>query len=93
MNTGIPYDRFVANLQLLNDVIAQTALAERYWLWGSVLLGWAREGRLLGHDAADADFGIFAADEADWLSATPSLASAGFQPPHRSPPGTQTAPG
>jgi hypothetical protein len=80
MNTGIPYDRFVANLQLLNDVIAQTALAERYWLWGGVLLGWAREGRLLGHDAADADFGIFAADEADWLAATPALAAAGFQP-------------
>ena len=80
MNAGKSYDRFVANLQLLNDVLAQTALAERYWLWGGVLLGWAREGRLLGHDAADADFGILAADESVWLAATPALAAAGFRP-------------
>jgi len=75
-----PPDRFVANLQLLNDVLAQTALADRYVLWGGVLLGWAREGRILGHDADDADFGLFAADQDAFLAAVPAFSAAGFRP-------------
>ncbi len=48
---------FVADLQLLNDTLAAHGLAQSYWLWGGVLLGWAREGAPLAHDR-DADFAL-----------------------------------
>src|SRR5689334_2771579 len=47
---------FEDDLRLLNDVLAATEFGPRYWVWGGMLLGWAREGRLIAHDIGDADF-------------------------------------
>ena len=47
---------FEKNLVLLNDVLQSTPLAGRLWVLGGVLIGWAREGRVLAHDSHDADF-------------------------------------
>lgn len=72
--------QFAANLVLLNDIIAQTPLAAHYWLWGGVLLGCVREGQLLAHDSADADFGYFREDRDRLLAAVTPLVAAGFLP-------------
>jgi Methyltransferase domain len=71
---------FVENLHLLNDTLAATDLASRYWVWGGLLIGWAREGRPLAHDSRDADFGILAEDVPRFASAVPALMEAGFAP-------------
>ena len=49
-----PVEEMIADLQRLNDVLATTPIANRYWLFGGLLLGYAREGSVLGHDAVDA---------------------------------------
>lgn len=71
--------RFVRDLQRLNDVLATTELADRYWVWAGMLLGWAREGHLLAHDR-DADFAMLPEDLPRLRRAVPALRSAGFQP-------------
>jgi hypothetical protein len=48
---------FEENLVLLHDTLEASPLAGLYWVWGGVLLGWAREGRILKHDR-DADFAV-----------------------------------
>jgi hypothetical protein len=72
--------RFAASLQLLHDTLVGTALAGRYWVWGGLLIGWAREGAPLAHDSRDADFCIRTADVAHLHGAVPALADAGFAP-------------
>jgi hypothetical protein len=67
-------------LQRLNDVLAETPLAGHYWLFGGLLLGWAREGRLLLHDFRDADFAYEAADDDRFAAAVPAIIEAGFEP-------------
>lgn len=67
------------DLQRLNDALARTPLADRYWLFGGVLLGWAREGRLLAHDFRDADFAYDAIDDDRFAAAVPELQRAGFE--------------
>ena len=62
----------VADLQLLNDVLAESPMAGRYWLWSGALLGWAREGELLRHDQKDVDF-AFEADDDDRMADTIAL--------------------
>ncbi|MBX2999498.1 MAG: LicD family protein [Caldilineaceae bacterium] len=71
---------FRRNLQLLHDTLAGTPLAERYWVWGGLLIGWAREGRILSHDANDADFAFLRRDRAHFLAAIPALTEVGFVP-------------
>jgi hypothetical protein len=66
------------DLRLLNDALARTELAGRYWVWGGLLLGWAREGRVLPHDRGDADFAFSADDHERFLRAVPALIAAGF---------------
>jgi hypothetical protein len=68
---------FRRDLRKLNDVLAQTPLAGRYWVWGGVLLGWARDGDIL--DDADADFGIRSTDTEAFEAAVPALEQAGFR--------------
>jgi hypothetical protein len=68
---------FPRDLRRLNDVLADTPLAGRYWVWGGVLLGWARDGRLL--DDADADFAIRSEDSDAFDAAVPALERAGFK--------------
>lgn len=71
---------YVENLQLLNDTLAAGPLNERYWVWGGLLIGWAREGHPMKHDLQDADFAINAEDEALLQLATKDLIAAGFEP-------------
>jgi hypothetical protein len=70
--------RFVEDLRLLNDVLATTALRDRYWMWGGLLLGWARDGKILSHDVGDADFFYFEEFEKDFEDAQRALIEAGF---------------
>ncbi len=72
--------QFTEDLQLLNDVLAGTAMGHRYWVWGGMLLGWAREGRLIPSDTGDADFFYRAADDHHLDDAMPALLAAGFRP-------------
>ncbi len=60
-------------------MLARTALAEKYWVCGGLLLGWAREGRVLAHDR-DADFGFLRSDGDVFRAAIPHLVAAGFTP-------------
>jgi hypothetical protein len=71
---------FTRDLRRLNDVLARTPLDGRYRVFGGVLLGWAREGRLLAHDLNDADFAYDADDDESFLAAVPDLCRAGFRP-------------
>lgn len=75
-----PARQFTEDLRRLNDVLATTSL--RWWVWGGMLLGWAREGRLLRHDLNDADFAFRAGDPAFPAAAT-ALMDAGFAPHRR----------
>jgi hypothetical protein len=77
------HDRFRRNLVLLHDTLDRAGLGNRYWVIGGLLLGWARENRILLHDANDADFGIMAEDRDAFLRAIPALFAAGFRPRHR----------
>lgn len=70
---------FEQDMRLLNDVLAASPFAGRYWVWGGLLLGWAREGRVLSHDVGDADFGLSAEDDGLLAMAEPRLAAAGFR--------------
>jgi hypothetical protein len=75
--------RFTADLRLLSDTMARSPLHGRWWVFGGLLLGWAREGRLLDHDLHDADFGYRQADHERFLACVPMLDEAGFAPRHR----------
>lgn len=70
--------RFVEDLQLLNDVLAATTLRDRCWMWGGLLLGWARDQRILSHDVGDADFFYFEDAEKHFEDARQALIDAGF---------------
>ena len=72
---------YAGDLRRLNDVLSHTSLAARYWVWGGMLLGWARDGSLLAHDTKhlDADFGVLAEDEERFDTAVPVLERAGFR--------------
>lgn len=79
-----PLDRrarrtFARDLRRLNDVLSNTPLAGRYWVWGGLLLGWAREGRLLAHDVGDADFVVYSEDSEFFYEAVPALEHAGYE--------------
>jgi glycosyltransferase involved in cell wall biosynthesis len=71
---------FEKNLVLLHDTLAATPMAERYWVIGGLLIGWAREGRVLPHDCQDGDFGLLQEDREAFLKAIPILTAAGFEP-------------
>ena len=74
---------FSGDLRLLHDTLARTQLAGYYWAWGGLLIGWAREGQVLEHDAGDADFALRREDVWRLAGATPALRAAGFAPSHR----------
>jgi hypothetical protein len=71
--------RFIRNLRQLHDVLAETEISGRYWMWAGMLLGWAREGALIAHDR-DADFAILPEDLPRLINAMPALRRAGFKP-------------
>lgn len=70
---------FPHDLRRLKDVLAETPLAGHYWVWGGLLLGWAREGRVLAHDRRDADFAVAAEDASLFCQAVPALERAGYR--------------
>ncbi len=70
---------FEADLRRLNDTLASSPLGGKYWVWGGLLLGWAREGGVLAHDDMDADFGVLSDDWDRLEDAIPSLERAGFR--------------
>ena len=78
-------EAMAADLRLLNDVLATTPLAGRYWLFGGLVLAWAREGALMPHDVLDADFAVLAEDMPRLEAAFGALRAAGFAPLYRFP--------
>jgi cytidyltransferase-like protein len=74
----VPPNLFIRDLRRLHDVLAGTELAERYFVFGGLLIGWAREGRVLRHDARDADFAFDREDTAAFVAASRELTRAGF---------------
>jgi hypothetical protein len=70
---------FVADLRGLNDILAGSPLAERYWIWAGLVLGWAREGQVLSHDDMDADFAVLEEDWALLEQAVEALERGGYR--------------
>jgi hypothetical protein len=71
-------DTLERNLVLLHDALADSRLAGRYWVWGGVLLGWAREGRLLPNDT-DVDLAVSRSDLPHFRESVDLLEGAGFR--------------
>jgi len=71
--------RFVTDLQALHDVLEGSEMAQRYWVWAGLLLGWVREGGPIPHDR-DADLGLLDDDLERLLATVPALRRAGFRP-------------
>jgi hypothetical protein len=67
------------DLRRLHDVLEASPMAGRTWLWGGVLLGWAREGHVLAHDQKDVDVAYPAADAERMRDTVPLLEAAGFR--------------
>ena len=71
-------ESYVSDLRQLHALLTEAGLIDSIWVVGGLLLGWAREGRLLRHDLRDADFFI-RRDQFDGLErALPLLAAHGF---------------
>ena len=83
------YDRavqrraFVGALQDLVDALRGTPLDGHYWVFGGLLIGWAREGRVLASDLRDADFAYLDEDHDRFLASISALVDAGFAPRRR----------
>jgi hypothetical protein len=73
------YRTLNADARRLHDILEATPLANRYWLWGGGLLGWAREGRLLRHDP-DLDFAVDDRYLEELVRAIPQIVAGGFRP-------------
>lgn len=71
--------RFHEDLRLLHDVLSESELAGHYWVWGGLLLGWAREGQVIVADVGDADFCYAGQDDHRFEQAVPLLLAAGFR--------------
>ncbi len=72
--------RFTRGLRRLNRVLDASPMRGRYWVWGGLLLGWARQGGVLPHDVGDADFAFEAGDRERFLASVPSVIGGGFRP-------------
>ena len=79
------YTQVVADLQLLNDVLAASPLAGRYWMFGGMLIGWARDGDLIRGVDEDFDFVFHDADLDRFRYAITDLVRAGFLPRYKFP--------
>jgi hypothetical protein len=75
----------IENLRLLNDTLARSPLAGRWWMFAGGLLGWAREGNVLLHDSVDVDFLVLDEDIPRLHASIDLLRRAGFQPLFRFP--------
>jgi len=74
-----------ARLRALNDTLASTPLSGYYWVHGRMLLGWAREGRLLERDGGQVDFFVLKEEEDRLVEGIDALLDAGFRLSRRLP--------
>jgi hypothetical protein len=65
-------------LRDLHAVLEDSPISGRYWVFGGVVLGWAREGGLLRHDLDDVDFCYRSEDRDRFVETIPILERAGF---------------
>lgn len=70
---------FVADAQRLNDTLARSPLDGKWWIWGGLVLGWAREGRVLPFDDMDLDFAVLARDWPLLEASVTMIEQAGFR--------------
>lgn len=70
---------FASDLRDLHDALESTELRGHYWVWGGLLLGWARDGAILAHDSLDADFAVADDDFQRLINAVPAIVEAGFK--------------
>ena len=70
---------FASDLRDLHDALESTELRGHYWVWGGLLLGWARDGAILPHDSLDADFAVADDDFQRLINAVPAIVEAGFK--------------
>jgi hypothetical protein len=70
-------EAYIQDLQLLNDVMRESPLAEKYAVWAGLHLGIVRNGRPLDGDL-DADFFYMDSDIELFVQAIPFLLEAGF---------------
>ncbi len=73
----------VRGLRKFYDALVGTPIEGRYWVFGGVLLGWAREGRLLSGDLLDVDLAYLDADHERFLDSVSALVEAGFRTTER----------
>jgi len=71
--------RYRKNLILLHDVLESTRFAKRFWITNGLLLGWARNRRIIPWDFDDADFGYFPEDRDKFIEVQANLTDAGFE--------------
>jgi hypothetical protein len=72
------YDRIEAGFRRIISTLNRTPMKGRYWMCGGIMLGYAREGRLLRHDT-DIDFHYWRDDEELLLSALREISGQGFR--------------
>src|SRR5262249_52885056 len=72
--------RFCRDLRRLNEALRRAPIRDQYWVWAGLLLGWAREGGVLGHDLLDADFAFLSSDRDLFVASIPIIIAAGFAP-------------
>ncbi|MHB1553083.1 MAG: hypothetical protein ACYCSX_12400 [Acidimicrobiales bacterium] len=70
---------FVADAQRLNDTLATSPLDGRWWIWGGMVLGWAREGHVLPFDDMDLDLAVLARDWPLLEASVTLIEEAGFR--------------
>lgn len=80
VHSAPPTQGMADDLRRLNDVLACSPLAGRYWMFGGIVLGWAREGGLMAHDSSDADFAFLGEDIGRFEATWDALFAAGFAP-------------
>jgi phosphorylcholine metabolism protein LicD len=71
-------EKMLQRLHRFHDLMSQTPLADKYWICGGMLIGYAREGKLLAHDT-DFDFHYWREDHQDLMEAIKTLEQAGFR--------------
>jgi hypothetical protein len=76
---GVLVRCFEDDLRRLHDALAATGLLEYMWVWSGLLLGWAREGAVLRHDARDADFCVHEQEVDRLVESLGVLDGAGFR--------------
>ena len=73
--------RLAKGAKVVHEVLQNSPLKDRFWIFKGALLGWAREGRLLEHEY-DIDYCYWEEDREKFLEGSEMLKHAGFRPEH-----------